>query len=139
MQNHHINTVFVSTDYKNAIGLLGKHQRRNAQLAKTVIEQLASVYYISDEVIQYAIANTKFLGRLSCVNFGGKIWILDVAHNAAASVALVNFLEQTYPNQAFVALFGALKDKNITDITAKISHLIYTWYLCDLDDERFLQ
>jgi dihydrofolate synthase/folylpolyglutamate synthase len=62
--------------------------------------------------------------------------VLDVAHNPHAVAALAQNLDQMgfYPRTR--AVFGAMADKDLANILARISPLIDHWHFCDLPIAR---
>lgn len=128
---------FVNQPYIGEIGLAGEHQRQNAALALKVVQQLNHIFPISTQHISEGIKNTRLLGRFCRYIINHKIVILDVAHNPAAVRALaINLAEKKKNNTQTVAIFSALKDKNISLMIRQISALIDEWFLVPLTTDR---
>ena len=70
--------------------LAGGHQMRNIALAITAAVELACDFgfRITPYQIGEGIRMTQWPGRLECIESGGIIWILDVAHNPAGAWAI---------------------------------------------------
>lgn len=127
---------FVSSPYLGKTGLTGEHQRRHAQSAVQAIAILNKNLPISRAQITKGIENTRLDGRFQSKHLHGKNFIFDVAHNPAAVQALSAELAQQ--PQPTLAIFSALKDKNIGLMIAAIRNNIDQWLLTPLDVERGL-
>ena len=125
---------FVQNPYTKNIGLIGSHQQQNAALAKLCVETLNDLHPISNDQIILGIQNTKFDARFQTINIKGKKIILDVAHNAAAIKVLKDELAKD--KVSTVAIFSALKDKNIKTMINTISPIIDQWLLVPLSVNR---
>ena len=138
LKTHHIPATFITNGYQGCIGLLGKHQAINAQLAITVVNALLGKRPVLTQVMKSAIATTKLLGRLQHITRKHQLFILDVAHNPASAKTLAQHLKTlNNPVGQTMAIFCALKDKNIEAIIDKISPLVCSWHLCPLLEARF--
>lgn len=124
---------FVTTPYFGKLGLQGAHQQRNAALAIEAVKRL-SVFSVTQKQLFAGVENAQLAGRFQIKNKGGKIVVLDVAHNPAAVQMLADTLKKDpLPT---VAIFCALEDKNITQMIEIISPLIGQWLLVPLAVER---
>lgn len=123
---------FVTEPYLGDIGLPGEHQRINAALAGRAA-QLADPN-LSTASIEQGIATAQIPGRFEQVTLDDKTWVFDVAHNQAAVEVLAQTLKQD--PQPTLAIFAALKDKNIADIIATIHKQIDQWLLVPLEVPR---
>ncbi len=133
-----IPTTFIKSSYNEAINLLGKCQKTNAELAKTTVKTLKNKHPVIDKDIFLGLKKANILGRLQNIKKNNTNFILDVAHNEAASDALLVYLQSIdCVKENTIAIFSALKDKNISAIVGKISVLISTWYLLPIASERF--
>ena len=123
---------FVTEPYLGNIGLPGEHQRVNAALARRAA-QLADPS-LSAASIEQGIATARIPGRFEQVHLNDKTWVFDVAHNQAAVEVLAQTLKQD--PQPTLAIFAALKDKNIADIIGTIHRQIDQWLLVPLEVPR---
>ncbi len=123
---------FVTEPYLGDIGLPGEHQRINAALAGRAA-QLADPN-LSTASIEQGIATAQIPGRFEQVSLDDKTLIFDVAHNEAAVSALSQTLKDD--PQPTLAIFAALKDKNIADIITTIHKQIDQWLLVPLEVPR---
>ena len=102
--------------------LVGRHQLRNVALAIAAGEQLhkKGVAGITPQSIERGISETHWPGRFQVVPPHGQ-WpeiVLDVAHNPAGAWALRSALSERYGDRPLVFVFGAMRDKAISEITA---------------------
>lgn len=124
---------FVNAPYLGNIGLQGEHQKCNAALAIQAVNQLRA-FSITEKQLSDGIQNAELLGRFQIKNINDKTIVLDVAHNPAAVQVLADTLNKD--KQPTVAIFSALKDKNITQMIDNISPLINEWLLVPLSIKR---
>ncbi len=78
-------------------------------------------------------------GRFQSVDRAGVTWIVDVAHNAAAAETLALNLAQTPSSGRTVAVFGALKDKDVAAVARAVASQIDEWFLATIPGERGLE
>ncbi|SFV68675.1 Dihydrofolate synthase @ Folylpolyglutamate synthase [hydrothermal vent metagenome] len=128
------NILFVNEKYQGKLPLLGEVQKNNAQLALEVVEALG--LSVSAEDKKQGLENTKLLGRQQVIKYKNKIWIFDVAHNVASVEALTQTIKNN--NKKTIAIFSALKDKNIALMIDKITPFIDEWFLIPLQVKRAL-
>ncbi len=67
---------------------------------------------------------------------GQPVLVLDVAHNVQSVATLAVNLDQMgfYPRTH--AVFGAMHDKDLAGLLARVAPLVDTWQVCDLDTPR---
>ena len=111
------NIVTENGNYTNVIlGLPGRHQYTNAAVAVAVAETLRKKNFrISSEEISEGLSLAEHKGRLEF--FQGILF--DGAHNAAGAEALKNYLDE-FIKQPVTLIFGAMRDKDLTEIAAAI-------------------
>jgi len=106
--------------------LVGRHQLRNAALAIAAAEELGKKGFagITPESIERGIRETRWPGRFQVIPARacspGLILpelILDVAHNPAGAWALRSALSESYDDRPLVFVFGAMRDKAISEMT----------------------
>ena len=125
---------FVDTPYLGAISLQGEHQKTNAAVAIAAVNQLQSVFSISQKQLAKGIENAQLLARFQIKTVGDKTLVFDVAHNPAAVQVLADTLKIN--EQPTLAIFSALQDKNITTMINTIAPLIDEWLLVPLEANR---
>ena len=76
------------------LSLLGEMQLTNSALAIATIQVLRqSGWQISNEAIVSGMANTRWLGRIQWTTWLGQKLLIDGAHNAAAAIALRQYVD----------------------------------------------
>jgi dihydrofolate synthase/folylpolyglutamate synthase len=125
---------FEQTPYQGKLGLKGEHQKKNAALAKKVIEKLQNILPVGSESIQRGLEKTHLPARFETQTIQGKTLILDVAHNVAAAQVLAKELRKT--PAPTLAIFCAMADKDISQIIDIMRPEINTWLLTSLNNPR---
>lgn len=99
------------------LALLGRHQAANAAVALRVLE-LAGV---REEQIRTGLGTVVWPGRLeSLTTAGGKQVLLDAAHNPAKSQALVEAVQEYFPDRRVLLVLGVLADKEVPAMVAPL-------------------
>ncbi len=125
---------FVKEKYTGDIGLIGEHQQQNAATAILAVQKLNKTFPISSAQIKKGIQYAQLDARFQIKTINSKTVIFDVAHNAAAvKVLAAELAKQSRPT---IAIFSALKDKNIGLMIDKISMIINQWLLVPLNVNR---
>lgn len=111
--------------------LRGANQLLNASGVLAVFEALRERLPINAQAVRQGLATVELQGRFQIVP-GQPAVVLDVAHNPQAAAALAFNLDQMgfYPRTH--AVFGAMRDKDIAGMVARLAPLVDAWYLCDL-------
>ncbi|HMS39316.1 MAG TPA: Mur ligase family protein [Pyrinomonadaceae bacterium] len=100
------------TNYRAEFWMQGKHQWTNATLAIYIAESLCDFgFKISKDNIELGLETTKHKGRLE---FYQNI-LFDGAHNVAGAKALREYLDEVV-SRPIVMIFGAMRDKNLSEI-----------------------
>ena len=101
--------------------LAGRHQLRNVALAVAAAEELSKQGFrtITAESIERGIRETRWPGRFQVIaaRAGWPEVVLDVAHNPAGAWALRSALSERYDNRPLIFVFGAMRDKAISEMT----------------------
>jgi dihydrofolate synthase / folylpolyglutamate synthase len=101
--------------------LVGRHQLRNVALAVAAAEELSKlgVAGITAESIERGIRETRWSGRFHVLpaRAGWPETVLDVAHNPAGAWALRSALSECYDDRPLIFVFGAMRDKAISEMT----------------------
>ncbi|BAF61999.1 bifunctional folylpolyglutamate synthase/dihydrofolate synthase [Candidatus Vesicomyidisocius calyptogenae] len=125
---------FVKQRYTGDIGLISKHQQQNAATAILTVQKLNKTLPINANEIKRGIKYVKLNARFQIETIHNKTFIFDVAHNVAAvKVLSAELAKQKCPT---IAIFSALKDKNIGLMINKISMVINQWLLVPLNVNR---
>jgi len=96
--------------------LVGRHQLRNVALAIAAAEELSKQGFpIAAESLAKGIRETRWPGRFQVIP-GTPDFVVDVAHNPAGAWALRSTLSATYDNRPLTLVFGAMRDKAISEM-----------------------
>ena len=101
--------------------LVGRHQLRNVALAIATAEELSKqgLAGITPQTIERGIRETRWPGRFEVLTArpGWPEIVLDVAHNPAGAWALRSALSERYGDRPLLFVFGAMRDKAISEMT----------------------
>jgi dihydrofolate synthase/folylpolyglutamate synthase len=115
--------------------LRGANQLLNASGVLAVFEALRECLPVSAQAVRSGLASVELAGRFQIVP-GQPALVLDVAHNPHAVAALAYNLDQMGFFPRTHAVFGAMRDKDIAGMLARIAPLVERWYLSDLPVPR---
>ncbi len=115
--------------------LRGANQLLNAAGALAVFEAMYHRLPITAQAVRQGLALVDLPGRFQIVP-GQPTLVLDVAHNAQSVAALALNLDQMGFFPRTHAVFGAMRDKDLPALLAKLSPLVDHWHLCNLDTAR---
>ena len=141
LQNHADNIgallTFVNQPYLGKISLQGEHQQYNAALAIEVVNQLQPLFPIDQSQLSQGLEKANILARFQIKILNDKTIVLDVAHNEAAIKVLAETLKsEKVPT---LAIFSALKDKNIELMINAIEFCIDEWLIVPLSVNRAIR
>lgn len=107
--------------------MLGEHQIENASIAIGVAEFLnVRGFPVDADAIADGLGHATNPGRLERI---GQKFLLDGAHNVAGANALRAYLDE-FVDQPITLIFGAMNDKNVTEIAdilfSKVDKIILT-------------
>jgi dihydrofolate synthase/folylpolyglutamate synthase len=101
--------------------LVGRHQLRNVALAIAAAEEVSKKGFggITAASIERGIRDTHWPGRFQVIppRSGWPEIVLDVAHNPAGAWALRSALSARYDDRPLIFVFGAMRDKAISEMT----------------------
>jgi dihydrofolate synthase/folylpolyglutamate synthase len=101
--------------------LVGRHQLRNVALAIATAVELneQGLRSITAKTIENGIRETHWPGRFQVIAArpGQPEMVLDVAHNPAGAWALRSALSERYEDRPLIFVFGAMRDKAISEMT----------------------
>jgi dihydrofolate synthase/folylpolyglutamate synthase len=115
--------------------LRGANQLLNAAGAIAALEALRARLPVSAQAIRTGLAMVELPGRFQIVP-GQPTLVLDVAHNPQAVAALAVNLDAMGFYPVTHAVFGAMADKDIPALLARMAPLVDAWHLCDLPTPR---
>lgn len=115
--------------------LRGANQLLNAAGAIAALESLRAQLPITAQAVRNGLAMVELPGRFQIVP-GQPVLVLDVAHNPQSVAALMQNLDAMgfYPRTH--AVFGAMQDKDLAAILARMQPLVDHWHFCDLPTPR---
>lgn len=115
--------------------LRGANQLVNASGVLSALEALRERIPVTAQAVRNGLAMIELPGRFQIVP-GQPALVLDVAHNPHAVAALTENLDAMgfYPTTH--AVFGAMADKDVAPMLARVGALIDRWYFCDLPTAR---
>ncbi len=100
--------------------LVGRHQLRNVALAIAAAVELSQqgFHAITANSIERGIRETRWPGRFQVIprRQGWPEIVIDVAHNPAGAWALRSALSERYGDRSLIFVFGALRDKAISEM-----------------------
>jgi dihydrofolate synthase / folylpolyglutamate synthase len=101
--------------------LVGRHQLRNVALAVAAAVELNRQGFsgITAKSIERGVRQTRWPGRFQVIaaREGWPEVVLDVAHNPAGAWALRSALSERYEGRPLFFVFGAMRDKAISEMT----------------------
>jgi|SRR5688572_8738758 dihydrofolate synthase/folylpolyglutamate synthase len=116
-----------------SIGLPGRHQVENARVALLLGETLKEYLPISTQNIIDGLRTARHPGRLEWI---GR-FLLDGAHNVGGAKALRAYLDE-FVHRPITLIFGAMKDKNVPEMTKALFPKAKTIVLTRPDSSRAL-
>ena len=115
--------------------LRGANQLLNAAGAIAALEALRERLPINAQAIRTGLALVELPGRFQVVP-GQPALVLDVAHNPQAVAALALNLDAMGFFPRTHAVFGAMRDKDLPGLLAKLAPLVDVWHCCSLPTAR---
>lgn len=115
--------------------LRGANQLINASGALAALTALRERLPVSAQAVRNGLAMVELPGRFQIVP-GEPTLVLDVAHNPHAVAALAANLDAMHFFKATRAVFGAMADKDIAGMLARMDPLVDRWYFTDLPTPR---
>jgi len=116
-------------------GLRGANQLLNAAGAIAALEALRERLPVSAQAIRTGLALVELPGRFQIVP-GQPTLVLDVAHNPHAVAALALNLDAMGFFPRTHAVVGAMADKDIPALLARLGALVDVWHCCGLPTAR---
>ena len=112
------------------IPLLGQHQAENATVAFSALQIIdQSGFPVSLKSIQEGFAKVQWPGRFEILQYT-PLLVIDAAHNRDSAKKLKKTLDDYFPNQPVIVIFGASRGKSIrgmlTELFPRITTLVAT-------------
>lgn len=125
----------IAEEYDDPLGLVGRHQRRNAALALAALRALPHFLCSAEEEAR-GLAETRWPGRFEEILPGV---IMDGAHNPHAMRVLVDCWREKYGSgQRAHCIFAGSADKALPEVLALLSPIVETWILPPVQSPRIL-
>jgi dihydrofolate synthase / folylpolyglutamate synthase len=115
--------------------LRGANQLLNASGVLAALEALRPRLPVTAQAVRNGLAMVELPGRFQIVP-GQPTLVLDVAHNPHAVAALAANLDAMGFFPTTHAVFGAMGDKDLAPMLAKMGPLVDAWYFTDLPTPR---
>ena len=115
--------------------LRGANQLVNASGALAALEALRDRIPVTAQAVRNGLSMVELPGRFQIIP-GQPTLVLDVAHNAHSVAALTANLDAMGYFPTTHAVLGAMADKDLAPMLAKVAPLIDRWYFTDLPTAR---
>lgn len=117
---------------------VGAHYAENAELAWTAAHEMLGGNF-SARIATQALEKAFWPGRMQILKdaAGRAKFILDGAHNPHAVRRLAETLSKEFPQKKFHTVFGALKDKEISEMVSLLSPHVKIWHAARTENNRF--
>ena len=115
--------------------LRGANQLVNASGVLAALEALRDRLPVTAQAVRNGLGLVQLPGRFQIVP-GQPTLVLDVAHNPHAAAALFANLDAMGFYPCTHAVFGAMADKDVRPMLARLSPLVDRWYFTDLPTPR---
>ncbi len=115
--------------------LRGANQLLNAAGVLAALEALRERLPVSAQAVRSGFASVELAGRFQVIA-GQPTIVLDVAHNPHSVAALAQNLDQMGFFPRTHAVYGAMRDKDIGTVLARMAPLVDAWHFTDLPTAR---
>lgn len=115
--------------------LRGANQLINAAGVLAALTALRDLLPITAQAVRVGLSMVELPGRFQIIP-GQPTLVLDVAHNPHAVAALAENLDAMGFYACTHAVFGAMADKDVAPMFARVGPLIDKWYFTDLPTAR---
>ena len=115
--------------------LRGANQLMNASGVLAALTALRDLLPITAQAVRVGLSMVELPGRFQIVP-GQPTLVLDVAHNPHSVAALAENLDAMGFYPCTHAVFGAMADKDVAPMLARVGPLIDKWYFTDLPTDR---
>ncbi|MFV0276008.1 MAG: bifunctional folylpolyglutamate synthase/dihydrofolate synthase, partial [Parahaliea sp.] len=109
-------------------------------LPSNLCAALQALLLLGDDPRQLAVADIlgklRVPGRRQSREVAGRHYILDVAHNPQAIEALLEYIASTPCFGKTIAIFSAMRDKDLQGMLSTTSGVFDAWFLADQPDNR---
>jgi len=114
----------------------GAVQLGNAAACVALVESLQTALPVPHNALASGLRMAHISGRLEQHDIDGVDWLFDVAHNPSAAAWLRDKLDGLAPAERTVAVFAAMKDKDLTGVLGPFISGVDHWLVAPIDSER---
>jgi dihydrofolate synthase/folylpolyglutamate synthase len=115
--------------------LRGANQLVNASGVLAALAALREQLPVTAQAVRNGLAMVELPGRFQIIS-GQPVLVLDVAHNPHSVAALAENLDAMGFYPCTHAVFGAMVDKDLDAMLARVGPLVDRWYFTDLPTSR---
>ena len=115
--------------------LRGANQLMNASGVLAALTALRGVLPVTAQAVRVGLSMVELPGRFQIIP-GQPTLVLDVAHNPHSVAALAENLDAMGFYPCTHAVFGAMADKDVAPMLARMGPLVDKWYFTDLPTPR---
>lgn len=116
------------------LGVPGRHQTRNFAIAVVACEELTG-RALDEDSVRRAAAATSIPGRFEIAERDPLV-VLDGAHNVNGIETTAESLRIEFPGLRWVAVFGAMRDKDVPGMLRALSPVVEAVVATSVDDPR---
>lgn len=88
---------------------------------------------MSSQFLESAL-QVKLPGRRELASYGGRKWLLDVAHNPAAAEELSRWIREHFPEKKVHCIFAAKREKDVIGMMNAMLSIVTTMAMTELGD-----
>jgi dihydrofolate synthase/folylpolyglutamate synthase len=114
----------------------GRIQLGNAAAVIACVDAMQPELAVDADAIAAGLAGARIRGRFDRVTRAGSEWIFDVAHNPASAALLLEALAGLAPVGRTIAVFGAMRDKDLAAVVRDFLPLVAAWYVSGIASDR---
>jgi dihydrofolate synthase/folylpolyglutamate synthase len=111
-------------------------QLENAAAVIRVVDAMAGLLPVSGVALAAGLSQARIRGRFDVAKVAGVEWVFDVAHNPAAARLFRAALAELVPVPRTVAVFGAMRDKDMKAVLEPFVSLVDAWHVGGIDSDR---
>ncbi len=117
-------------------GFGGAIQAANAAACAVTVDALEAELPVTQEALAEGLRRASAPGRWQRLTIDGVEWIFDVAHNPAAAACLRRELDGLPRRQRTVAVFAAMRDKELACLLEPFTAEVERWFVAPVDSDR---
>lgn len=114
----------------------GAIQATNTAACAATVDALQTILPVQHEALVAGLRRAAVPGRWQRLAIDGVEWIFDVAHNPAAANCLRRELDGLPPVRRTVAVFAAMRDKELERLVGPFTAEVERWFVAPVDSER---